>query len=83
MMAEKLVKKLPINCPYCDEEAYQDRRAKRVVTPHRIYTLRRCIMGHTFYSIEEVPVDQKEIVEEIRSYKNAIKLRHNSGDRAD
>ena len=40
-------------------------------------------MGHTFYSIEEVPVDQKEIVEEIRSYKNAIKLRRTSGDRAD
>lgn len=79
-MVEKLIKKLPINCPFCDEEAYQARRAHRVVTPHRIYTLRECVMGHRFYSIEEVPVDQKEIVEEIRSYKNAIKLRDKGCD---
>jgi hypothetical protein len=68
-MAEKLIKKLPINCPFCDEIAYQKPRVHRVVTENAIYTLRQCIMGHEFYSVETVPENQKEIVNEVRRIK--------------
>lgn len=65
---KQLIKKLPILCPFCDEVAYQIRE-HRVVTDYKIYTLRQCIMGHKFYSVEEVPENQAEIVEEIRRIK--------------
>ena len=68
-MSERLIKKLPINCPFCDEEAYQT-RTHRVVTPNEIYTLRKCPMGHVFYSVETVPENQKEIVRLIEEIKH-------------
>ena len=68
-MSEALIKKLTINCPYCDEPAYQTRK-HRIVTPTEIYTLRKCIMGHEFYSVESVPENQNEIVQLVRSLKD-------------
>ena len=70
-MATSLSKKLPIACPFCDELAYQERRAHRIVTEQRIYTLRLCPTGHRFWSVEEVPEDQSAIVDEIRGIKSA------------
>ena len=62
----RLCRKLPLNCPFCDEEAYAEDKVKRIVKPDRIYTLRKCIMGHEFYSVEIIPEDQSAIVDEIR-----------------
>ncbi len=61
-----LCRKLPLNCPFCDEIAYPEPGVRRRVTPHKIYTLRQCIMGHEFYSVEEVPENQAEVVLEMR-----------------
>lgn len=74
MASEKLVKKLPLVCPFCDELAYQERRTRRFITNHRIYTLRQCPMGHEFYSVEEVPENQSEIVKEIREIRKMRRL---------
>ena len=60
---------LPLNCPYCDEVAYPKDHSQRVVTDHDIYTLRRCIMGHEFYSKESVPEDQDKVTKYIQSLK--------------
>lgn len=68
-MSEALIKKLPLNCPFCDEPAYQT-RTHRIVTPTEIYTLRKCIMGHEFYSVESVPENQSEIVNLLRRLKD-------------
>lgn len=61
-----LSRQLPLNCPFCDEEAYPAPKIYRRRTPHKIYTLRRCIMGHEFYSVEYIPEDQSRVVKEIR-----------------
>jgi len=68
-MSNTLSKKLPLVCPFCDEPAYQERRTRRVITPHKIYTLRKCPTGHEFYSVEEVPEDQSAIVKEVRAIR--------------
>lgn len=68
-MSEALIKKLPINCPYCDEPAYQT-RSHRIVLPNEVYTLRKCPMGHEFYSVETAPENQNEIVRLLRSLKD-------------
>lgn len=57
---------IPLVCPFCDELAYSKYRAKRITLPHKIYTLRKCPMGHEFYSVEYVPESQAEIVEEMK-----------------
>lgn len=60
---------VPLVCPFCDELAYTKPHTKRIVLPHKIYTLRQCTMGHEFYSVEEVPEDQSEIAHEIKEIK--------------
>ena len=62
-------KKLPLNCPYCDEPAYRKLHSNRFVRPHKIYTLRQCPMGHTFYTTEEISEDQEEVEQEIADIK--------------
>lgn len=62
-------KKLPINCPYCDEPAYQRKYYTRLATANAIYTPRECIMGHTFYSVETVPEDQDKVEQEVKEYR--------------
>lgn len=67
----RLVKVIPLACPFCDEEATQRRRTMRVVTANKIYTQRECIMGHILWSVEEIPQDQSAIVDEIKAIKKA------------
>ena len=62
-------KKLPLNCPFCDELSFQKLRSKRIATSNKIYTKRECIMGHVFYSVEEVPKDQDRIEREIKEIR--------------
>lgn len=69
-MAQKISVSLPLVCPYCDEEAYQKKNSTRVKTPHNIYTLRECIMGHTFYSVEGIPENQAEIEDEVKQIRS-------------
>lgn len=59
----------PLVCPFCDEVAYQKKGARRIFLPHKIYMPRKCIMGHEFYSVEEVPENQSEIMEEIKQIR--------------
>lgn len=61
--------KLSLNCPFCDEPSYQKKYSKRYYTDFKIYTLRECSMGHQFYSVEFVPENQNEIVDEINRIK--------------
>ena len=68
-MAKKWQEEYPLVCPFCDELAYMKPRARKIVLPHKVYTLRVCVMGHEFYSVEEVPENQSEIAEEIRGIK--------------
>lgn len=56
---------MPLVCPFCDEMAYPKKQSKKICLPNKIYTLRECIMGHTFYSVEEVPDNQDDIAQEI------------------
>ena len=63
-------KKLPINCPYCDEPAYQQKYKTRLVTAFAIYTPRECPMGHTFYSVETVPENQDSIEKAVKAYRS-------------
>lgn len=65
----KIKQEVPLVCPFCDELAYNKKYVKRIVLPSRIYTLRKCIMGHEFYSVEDVPENQAEIVEEVKQLK--------------
>jgi hypothetical protein len=73
MSDKTLVRKYPLNCPFCDEPAFAKDGAHRMVTPFNIYTLRECPMGHTFYSVEFIPENQSRIVEEINEIKEAEK----------
>ena len=59
----------PLVCPFCDELAYRKKGCQQIVLPHKIYTPRVCAMGHEFYSVEEIPEDQSEIVKEIREIR--------------
>lgn len=59
----------PLVCPFCDELSYQKKGAQRIFLPHKIYVPRKCIMGHEFYSVEEVPESQAEIMEEIKQIR--------------
>ena len=63
-------KKLPINCPYCDEPAYQQKYRTRLPTANAIYTPRECPMGHTFYSVETVPKNQDRVEMEVKEYRS-------------
>lgn len=45
--------KYPILCPICDEPS--DWYGRPILTSHMIVHKRKCIMGHIFYSKEEVP----------------------------
>ena len=54
-----------LNCPYCDEKSVQERGKYALRTPDKIYIPRKCIMGHTFYSVEYIPENQEEIAQEI------------------
>lgn len=56
-------------CPFCDELAYIKPYSNKIMLPYKIYTLRRCTMGHEFYSVEEVPENQAAIVDEIREFR--------------
>ena len=56
---------MPLVCPFCDELAYPKMQSRKLCLPNKIYTLRECIMGHTFYSVEEVPDSQDKIIQEI------------------
>ncbi len=66
-------KEIPLVCPFCDELAYVKQFARRKALPDRIYTLRECVMGHQFWSVETVPENQAEIVNEIREFAPEIK----------
>ena len=68
-MAQRMTQQIPLNCPYCDEPAYQKKQSNRIVLPHAVFTLRECSMGHTFYSVEEVPENQSEVEERIENYR--------------
>lgn len=59
----------PLVCPFCDELAYPSKKMKRRILPDRIYTPRECIMGHEFISVETVPENQAELVQEMREFK--------------
>lgn len=59
----------PIVCPFCNELAYRKKGTMRIALPHKIYTRRECVMGHKFYSVDEVPENQAEIVAEIREIR--------------
>ena len=63
------LQKKPINCPYCDEPSYHKANSNRVVLPHKIYDLKECPMGHTFYTIEYAPEDQDEVEQEVQLIK--------------
>lgn len=63
------LKKLPINCPYCDEPAYQQKRYTRLAVANAIYTPRECPMGHVFYSVETVPEDQDAVEREFMEFR--------------
>ena len=66
----------PLVCPFCDELAYKKKKHQQIILPHKIYTPRICSMGHEFYSVEEIPENQAEIVREIREIKrDAIEWR--------
>lgn len=74
---ERLLKTYPLVCPFCDEPAEQVPKSQRKITAHKIYTPRRCTMGHIVWSVEEIPEDQSAIVEElktIREVRHAEKL---------
>lgn len=73
MSDSTLMRKYPLNCPFCDEPAYPAHRTHRIVTPFKVYTLRKCIMGHTFYSVDYIPEDQSAVVDEIHRIKEAEK----------
>ena len=60
---------LPLVCPFCDELSYNKKGFRRIMLPNKIYTLRQCPMGHEFYSVEEVPESQAEIVAEIKEIR--------------
>ena len=62
-------KEFPLVCPFCDEIAYTKKGVRRIILPNRIYTLRQCIMGHEFYSVEDIPENQAKIVDELRQLK--------------
>lgn len=71
-MAYEYVRKVmvvPINCPYCDEPAYPKDKTQRVVMDHAIFTHRKCIMGHEFWSKEEVPEDQNQVEEHLKKFR--------------
>lgn len=69
MSKTTLTRKFPLNCPFCDEEAYPEDNTHRVVTPFKIYTMRQCIMGHRFYSVESIPEDQASIDDEVKQIR--------------
>jgi hypothetical protein len=69
MSKKTLLRKYPLNCPFCDEEAFPEEGTHRVVTPFRIYTMRKCSMGHRFYSVEEIPEDQSAIHDEVQEIR--------------
>lgn len=64
---------LPLVCPFCDELAYTSHRMRRKCLPDKIYTLRRCSIGHEFWSVETVPENQAEIVDEIKEFAPEIR----------
>lgn len=66
-------KDLPLVCPFCDELAYTRARYARIFLPNKIYTPRECIMGHTFYSVEEIPEDQDAVIQEIAEIRKDYK----------
>lgn len=68
-----MIESYPLVCPFCDELAYPARGEKRTILPNKIYFPRECIMGHRFYSVEEVPEDQSEVVEELREIRKDAK----------
>ena len=73
-----IVEAYPLACPFCDEMAYPSQREKRIVLPNKIYFPRECIMGHRFYSVEEIPENQADIVDEIKSIrKEAVEWKRN------
>lgn len=65
----KMRQEYPLVCPFCDEIAYAKKGVRRIVLPSRIYVLRKCIMGHEFYSVEDIPENQAEITDEVKQLK--------------
>ena len=78
---------LSIVCPFCDEDSrvqrvyasyknlLEDEDMDRIIiTPYKIYYPRKCTMGHTFWSVEEVPEYRYEqTLEEIAQLKEYTK----------
>ena len=65
-------------CPFCDESAQIIPGTKKIVSPGKVYTKRRCIMGHEVWSVEEIPENQAKVVNEIqkiREYRKEQKLK--------
>lgn len=73
---------LSLVCPFCDEDSkvraiyasynnlLKDVDADRVIiTPRKIFYPRECIMGHTFWSVEEVPSNYEKMLNEIEEIK--------------
>lgn len=66
-----------IVCPFCDEPAHIIPNAK-IYTPGKIYTKRRCMMGHEMYSVEEIPENQARVmdeIEKIRAYRKEQRIK--------
>ena len=64
-------------CPFCDENTTIVPKSI-IRTPGKIYTKRRCPMGHEMYSVEEVPENQAKVVKEIekiRAYRKEQRLK--------
>lgn len=73
---------LSLVCPFCDEDSkvrsvyatynnlLEDVDMDRVIiTPRKIFYPRECIMGHTFWSVEEVPWNYEKMLKEIEEIK--------------
>jgi len=70
---KNLVEGYPLVCPFCDELAYLDNTEKAKVWPHKIIHRRVCVMGHVTYSVEEIPENQSEIVDQIREFSKDMR----------
>lgn len=55
-------------CPFCDENTTALQNG-RVYSPGKIYTPRKCPMGHIVYSVEEIPQNQSKIEDEIQAIR--------------
>ena len=59
-----------LNCPFCDEESIPATDKYILTTPDKIYVPRTCIMGHEFISVEYIPENQAEIIQEMKEIRS-------------